>query len=185
MRPKQWGVQLTEEERQPLQEMLRKGTHNSRVLNRARILLLAHEGRYDHEVAHIMGVTAQTVAHVRKRYAQGGLEAALYDRPHRRRPPRLEGRQEAYVIALVQSPPPEGRQRWTLQLLADRWVALGVVWGISPETVRQVLKKRYSALGPAAAVHSRHRRGVRRPHGRYLGPLRTASGGRGSESLRG
>jgi hypothetical protein len=87
MRPKQWGVQLTEEERQPLQEMLRKGTHNSRVLNRARILLLAHEGRYDHEVAHIMGVTAQTVAHVRKRYAQGGLEAALYDRPHRRRPP--------------------------------------------------------------------------------------------------
>jgi transposase len=157
MRPKKWKVRLTEEERQTLQEMLRKGSHASRVLNRARILLWAHEDRYDYEIAERVGVTPATVANVRKRYAQGGLEAALYDRPHPGRPPRLDGHQEAYLIALVQSAPPEGRQRWTLQLLADRLVALGVVDGISAETVRQVLKKQTQALGPATVVHPGHR----------------------------
>jgi transposase len=157
MRAKKWTVQLTEEEKQTLQEMLRKGTHNSRVINRARILLLANEGRYDHEVAEIVGVTPTTVANIRKRYAQQGLEVALYDRPHTRRPPRLDGHQEAYLIALVQSPPPEGRQRWTLRLLADRLVELGVVDGICPETVRRVLKKQDQALGSAAVVHPGHR----------------------------
>ncbi|MEM2568123.1 MAG: helix-turn-helix domain-containing protein, partial [Candidatus Bathyarchaeia archaeon] len=81
MRTKKWVVQLTEEEQQKLQKMLRKGTHNSRVLNRARVLLLAHENRYDEEVARIVGVTTTTVANIRRRYVQEGLEAALYDRP--------------------------------------------------------------------------------------------------------
>jgi len=157
MRPKKWVVRLTEEERQTLGEMLRKGTHNSRVLHRARILLLAHEGRYDREVGEIVGVTPTTVANIRKRYVQQGLEAALYDRPHPRRPPRLDGHQEAYLIALVQSFPSQGRQRWTLRLLADRLVELGVVDSICPETVRRVLKKQTQALGSAAVVHFRHR----------------------------
>lgn len=142
MRPKKWVVQLTPEEQQQLRRMLRRGTYNSRVLNRARILLLAHENRPDREVAEMVGVTPLTVAHIRRRYVQGGLEAALYDRPHPRRPPRLDPHQAAYLIALAQSAPPEGRQRWTLQLLADRLVVLGVVDHIAPETVRQVLKKR-------------------------------------------
>ncbi|MEM2567082.1 MAG: helix-turn-helix domain-containing protein [Candidatus Bathyarchaeia archaeon] len=154
MRTKKWVVQLAEEEQQMLKEILRKGTHNSRVLNRARVLLLAHENRYDEEVARIVGVTTTTVANIRRRYVQEGLEAALYDRPHPRRPPRLDGHQEAYLIALAQSAPPEGRQRWTLRLLADRLVELGVVDGICPETVRKVLKKQNQALGPAAVVYS-------------------------------
>ncbi len=157
MRTKKWVVQLAEEEQQKLQEMLRKGTHNSRVLNRARVLLLTHENRYDEEVAQIVGVTTTTVANIRRRYAQEGLDAALYDRLHPRRPLRLDGHQEAYLIALVQSVPPEGRQRWTLRLLADRLVELGVVDGICPETVRKVLKKQNQALGPAAVVYSGRR----------------------------
>jgi hypothetical protein len=96
MRAKKWTVQLTEEEKQTLQEMLRKGTHNSRVINRARILLLANE------VAEIVGVTFTTVANIRKRYALEGPERALYDRPHPRRPPRLDGHREAYLIAHLQ-----------------------------------------------------------------------------------
>ncbi|MBC7227717.1 MAG: helix-turn-helix domain-containing protein [Thermoflexales bacterium] len=151
--------------------MLRKGTHNRRVLNRARVLLLAHEGRYDHEVATMVGVTATTVANIRRRYAQEGLEAALYDRPHPRRPPRLDGHQEAYLIALAQSTPPEGRQRWTLRLLADRLVELGVVDGVCPETVRKVLKKPNQTLGPEAMVHSRRRRRICRSDGGHSGPL--------------
>lgn len=157
MRTKKWKVQLTEEERQKLREMLAKGTHNSRVLNRARVLLMAHENRYDQEVAEVVGVTVTTVANIRRRYAQDGLEAALHDRPHPRRPPRLDGHQEAYLIALVQSAPPEGRQRWTLRLLADRLVELGVVDGVCPETVRKVLKKQTQALGSASMVHPCYR----------------------------
>jgi hypothetical protein len=86
------------EEQQTLQEMLRKETHNNRVINRARILLLAHRGRYNHDVAEIMGITLTTVANIRKRYAQEGLKKALYDRPHPRRHPRLDGHREAYLI---------------------------------------------------------------------------------------
>ncbi|MDW8069359.1 MAG: helix-turn-helix domain-containing protein, partial [Anaerolineae bacterium] len=126
-------------------------------LNRARVLLLAHEDRYDQEVAQIVGVTTTTVANIRRRYVQEGLDAALYDRPRPGRSPRLDGHQEAYLMALVQSAPPEGRQRWTLRLLADRLVELGVVDDICPETVRRVLKKQNPALGPAAMVHSGHR----------------------------
>lgn len=155
MRTKKWVVKLTEEEQQALKEMLRSGTHNSRVLNRARVLLLAHENRYDEEVAQIVGVTTTTVANIRRRYVQGGLEAALYDRPHPRRPPRLDGHQEAYLIALSQSTPPEGRRRWTLRLLADRLVELGVVEHVCPETVRKALKKTKSNPGSSERGASR------------------------------
>jgi transposase len=183
MRPKKYKVRLSAEEQQTLRAMLRKGHHSSRVLNRARVLRMAHEGKWDKEVAAAVGVTVTTVAHIRRRYAEGGLEAALYDRPHRRRPPKMDGHQEAYLVALACSPPPEGRQRWTLRLLADRLVELGVVDSISHVTVGDILKKRRSALDSQAVVHSPHRRRVRLPDGRDPGPLRTAPGAWGSEGL--
>lgn len=144
MRTKKWVVQLAAEEQQQLEDMLRKGSHNSRVL------LLAHENRDDEEVAAIVGVTTTTVANIRRRYVQEGLEAALYDRPHPRRPPRLNGHQEAYLLAPAQSTPPEGRRRWTLRL-----VALGVVEGICPETVRKGLRKTKSNPGSSGNGASR------------------------------
>jgi transposase len=146
--------------------MLRKGRHSSRVLNRARVLLMAHEGKWDKEVAAAVGVTVTTVANIRRRYVEGG-----YDRPHRRRPPKLDGHQEAYLIALACSSPPEGRQRWTLRLLADRLVELGVVEAISHVTVGDILKKRRSALDYQAVVHSPYRRRVCLPDRRHPGPL--------------
>jgi len=96
---------------------------------------MAHEGKWDKEVAAAVGVTVTTVANIRRRYVEGGMEAALYDRPHRRRPPKLDGHQEAYWVALACSSPPEGRQGWTLRRLADRLVELGVVEAISHGTV--------------------------------------------------
>jgi transposase len=82
-----------------------------------------------------VGVTVTTVANIRRRYVEGGL-----DRPHRRRPPKLDGHQEAYWVALACSSPPEGSQRWTLRRLADRLVELGVVEAISHGTVGDILK---------------------------------------------
>lgn len=154
MRTKKWRVQLSEQERQTLHEMLRKGTHQSRVLNRARVLLMTEAGKWDKEIAATLGVTAQTVANIRRRYAEGGLERALYDQPHRRRPPKLDGHQEAYLVALACSAPPQGRRVWTVRLLADRLVQLGVVESISHVTVHQLLKKRAEALAAQAVVHS-------------------------------
>jgi transposase len=171
MRPKKYRVQLSAEEQRTLRAMLRRGRHSSRVLNRARVLLMAHEGKWDKEVAAAVGVTVTTVANIRRRYVEGGLEAALYDRPHRRRPPKLDGHQEAYLIALACSSPPEGSQRWTLRLLADRLVELGVVEAISHVTVGDILKKRRPALDDQAVVHSPYRRRVCLPDGRHPGPL--------------
>lgn len=141
MRTKKWRVQLSEQERHILNELLRKGTHQSRVLNRARVLLMSDAGKWDKEVAATLGVTTQTVANIRRRYAQGGLERALYDQPHARRAPKLDGHQQAYLVALACSDPPQGRSVWTLRLLADRLVQLGVVESISHVAVHHLLKK--------------------------------------------
>ncbi|RKY62069.1 MAG: hypothetical protein DRP95_02040 [Candidatus Latescibacterota bacterium] len=84
---------------------------------------------------------------IRKRFAEEGLEAALNERPHPGAKPKLDGKQEAFLVALACSDPPEGREHWTMQLLADRLVELGVVESISDETVRRVLKKTTSSPG--------------------------------------
>jgi transposase len=134
-------VHLTEEQRAYLQALLKKGTAKARVLTRARILLLADEGWADRFIAAVLQVSAQTVYSIRKRFAEGGLEGALQERPRPGAQPKLDGRQEAFLIALACSEPPQGRERWTMQLLADKLVELGVVESISDETVRRVLKK--------------------------------------------
>lgn len=141
MRPKKYVVHLEEAERQELQAMLRRGQHPSRVLTRARILLLSDQGYSDKDIAAVLGVTTATVANVRQRYVEGRLERALDDRPRPGRAPKLDSHQEAYLVALACSPPPEGRRVWTLRLLADRLVQLGVVEAISHVTVGAYLKE--------------------------------------------
>jgi transposase len=87
-------------------------------------------------------VSVATIERVRQRFVEDGLEAALAPRPPRRLYPRkLDGAAEARLVALACSPPPDGRARWTLQMLADRLVALGWVGSVSSETVRVVLKQ--------------------------------------------
>lgn len=146
-RPKKYVVELTQEQRAYLLDLIGKGEAKARMLTRARILLLSAEGKTDKFVADVLKVNPQTVRNIRKRFAEEGLEAALRERPRPGAQPKLDAKQEAFLIALACSDPPEGREHWTMQLLADRLVELGVVDSISDETVRRVLKKTNSSPG--------------------------------------
>ena len=139
-------IQLSGVERQTLQTLIRKGSSSARVQTRARILLLAAESKLrktnaNQTIADVLQVSARTVSRVRQRFVQGGLELALYDRPRAGRPVEIDGEAEAKLVMLACSDPPVGRQRWTLQLLADRMVALGYVDHISDTWVGERLKK--------------------------------------------
>ena len=145
-RQKQFVVMLKAEERQQLTEMTRKGVHSARVMTRARLLLLSEQGLKDRVVAERQGVTSATVAAIRRKFVEGGLQAALYEKTRPKQTPKLNAQQTALLIAEVCSAP-EGRETWTMQLLADRLVTLGVVDSISDETVRRTLKKTTSNRG--------------------------------------
>jgi transposase len=144
-------VRLTEDERQALEGLLsRKRVAADRAL-RARILLKADvdgDSWPDTEIADAFDVGVSTVHRLRQRLVEDGLEAALSRRPTTvKRPRKLDGAQEARLIAVTCGPAPEGRARWTLRLLADKLVELEVVNSIGRETVRQTLKKTSSSLG--------------------------------------
>jgi transposase len=134
-------VDLTKEERTYLLDFIKSGKHSARKLNRARILLLADEGKADSEIAAALHTGTATVQRTRQRFVEGNLEGALNERPRPGGQKKLDEKGEAILETLAQSKPPEGRKRWTLQLLADRLVQLKVVDSLSYETVRQELKK--------------------------------------------
>jgi hypothetical protein len=144
---KRHTVRLSEEERARLHTLIGQGVAPARALTHARILLKANQGEAgpgwtDAAIGAALEVNPATVARVRMRYAAEGLEAAVYRKaPEREYRRRLDGEQEARLLALARGAPPEGRQRWTLRLLAERLVALEVVESVSYETVRQVLKQ--------------------------------------------
>ena len=151
---KRYIVTLTPEERSELKQMIRSGKHKTRKITRARILLKADQSTdgpawIDSQISQALEVGIATVERIRKRVVEEGLETALNRRPDSK--PRLrrklDGHQEAHLIALVCSEPPEGRVRWTLRLLASRLVELRVVDTISYETVRRTLKKMNSSPG--------------------------------------
>ena len=151
--PKQHVVRLTEAERASLRTELAAGAAPARRLARARVLLKADQGAGspawpDARIAEAVEVSVATVERVRKRHAAEGLEAALArrrpDPPPRR---KLDGAQEAHLVALACSAPPSGRERWTVRLLAERFVALEVGEAVSRETVRRTLKKTSSSRG--------------------------------------
>jgi hypothetical protein len=140
------------------------GRHPARVLTRARILLKADAGGGgpgwdDADIAEALECGDRTVARVRAKYAGGGLDAALYARkPTGRQYRKLDGNQEAKLVALACSPPPDGRGRWTMRLLADKLVELAVVDGIDPATVWRTLKKTRSSRGSSSSGSSRRGR---------------------------
>ena len=138
---KKYIVELTEEEREKLLELTRKGECKARKLKRAMVLLGADEGDTDREISEKVRIHEVTVEGIRKRFVEEGLEAALNERPRPGKARKLDGRQEAQLIALHCTQPPEGRKRWTLQLLADKLVQLDIVDSICDETVRRVLKR--------------------------------------------
>ena len=147
MRKKVYSVALTGDERTRLLELTKKGKVSARKLARAHILLSSHGGKTDAEIAETLHVCVSTVEGIRKRFAKEGLDAALNERPRPGAQPKLDGKQEAFLVALACSAAPAGREHWTMQLLADRLVQLEVVDSISDETVRQVLKKGTSNRG--------------------------------------
>jgi transposase len=150
---KKYRVTLTEEERTMLQTLIAAGTAPARTLTHARILLKADQGPAgpawpDAIIADALDVSSPSVARVRERLVEQGLTAALQrQRPSGQRQRRLDGVQEAHLVALACGTPPEGQQRWSLRLLADRLIELEVVDTVSHETVRQVLKKTNSSRG--------------------------------------
>ena len=139
-RPQAFPVRLTREQRESL-EQLRDQPLSRKQAYRTQILLRAHEGDTDQEIADDLGVHADTARRARRRFAEHGLDAALTDRPRPGAPPKLDGKQEAMVIALACTDAPQGRDRWSVRLLARRAVELEVVEAVSRETVRRVLKK--------------------------------------------
>lgn len=144
-------VRLTADQRGQLEQAARSGRHPARTLLHARILLKADaDGPAwgDARIAEALECGDRTVARVRKRFAAGGMDAALHrKKPAGRQYRKLDGGQEARLVALACGPAPDGRGRWTLKLLADRLVELGVVGAVSDETVRRTLKKTCSSRG--------------------------------------
>jgi transposase len=147
MRKKTYAVALTAAEREQLQDLIAAGTASARKLAHARILLKADQGLggpawVDERIADALEISQPTVSRVRKQYVEEGLQAALDRRaPSRVYVRKLDGAQEARLIAVACGAPPQGQAHWTLRLLADRLVELEVVEAISYQTVRRVLKK--------------------------------------------
>ena len=166
-----YKVKLTESERSRLNEVSHRGKLSVRTVKRALALLKADEGIRDGETAGALLINAATVARVRKRFVEEGLEAAINDKPRPGRERKLDGKQEARLVAITCSSPPEGHVNWTLHLLADKVVELEFAGSISLETVRQILKKRTQAVAEKGMVHPQAERGVRRPDGGRAGPL--------------
>lgn len=140
MPAKQYRVDLTIQERETLLGLIRSGKTAARQVTRARILLKADEGLTDEEIVEEVATSRVTVERTRQRFVEENL-GALMERPRTGAPPRLTGKGEAHLIAVTCSPAPAGRERWTLRLLADEAVALGLADSLSRETVRQLLKK--------------------------------------------
>jgi transposase len=154
-RPKKYVVHLSEGERSQLLELIKKGEAKARQITRAHVLLLSAAGKRDQDVAEALQINPQTVRNLRKRFSEQGLEAALRERPRPGAAPKLRGKPEAFLIALTCSDPPQGREHWTMQLLADKLVELEWVDSISDETVRRVLKKTRSSPGRSSTGASR------------------------------
>lgn len=143
---KQYIVVLTATERDELLRLSRSGTTAARKIMRARILLTADEGLSDEEIADVAGTSVATIERTRQRFVEEGM-GALTERPRPGQRPKLDAKGAAHLIAVACSKAPGGRKRWTLRLLADKAVELGLCAQLSYEAVRQLLKKTPSNLG--------------------------------------
>jgi transposase len=159
-------IRLTDAQRTALTQLLRTGTHPAAMRRRANILLLADadgpEAWTDEEVAEHLDTSRMTVQRVRQQFAAEGLDATLHrKKPTGRQYRKLDGRQEAQLIALACSKAPDGHARWTMVLLAEKLIELEVVEGIDPSTVWRTLQKTTSSRGSSSSGSSRRRRAGR------------------------
>lgn len=152
MKPKKYKVWLTEKERKELEQITRCGKHCAATIKRANILLNLDENhgpvRHQAEIAAQLSTATSTIYIVSRQFVEEGLQATL-SRKVRKNPPRqpiATGEVEARIIALACSEPPEGRTRWTLRLLEEKVVELGIVDAISDNTIGRLLKKHHLSL---------------------------------------
>lgn len=144
-RKQNYPIHLSDAEREELEAVVKGGTNKVRVVHRAQMLLWSDAGKSDVEIADLLGVRPLAVANTRQRWVE---KHRLVDEARSGRPPILDGKQEAFLVALTCSDSPEGRESWSMQLLADRLVELQIVeQPISDETVRRILKKTNLNLG--------------------------------------
>lgn len=134
-------VTLSETDRASLQTFIHAGKANARTFARAYALLKAAEGWSDAQICDAFSISRNTAVKVRRIYLVGGLAAVLHDKKQQRHRQALTGEQQAHLIAIACSPAPTGHDHWTVRLLAGQAVELGFVEKISPETIRQMLKK--------------------------------------------
>lgn len=145
MPKKENKIDLSEIERLELQEIVSKGTHKARIMRRAQTLLWSDTGKIDTEIAQLHGITPLTVAKTRERWVK---EKSLEDKARQGAPPKMDGKQEAFLVALACSDAPLGYEAWTMQMLANKLVELAVIdEPITAETVRLRLKKKMSNRG--------------------------------------
>ena len=142
MPAKKYHVDLSEEERETLQNMTRKGKLSVRKMKRAQILLKAEAGLDDQTIMDAIETSRSTVERVRRRFVEGGLEKALNEDPRPGQQRKLDEQAEAHLVALACSDAPGGADHWSLRLLADKMVELGYVESITHETIRQYLEKK-------------------------------------------
>jgi len=140
-------IQLQTDEVNYLKAFINTGKRSARAIKRAHVLLHLHEGKSTKQAGEAAGVSQGTVYNLYARYRSEGMEAALNEKPRSGQPPRLTLRRQAELTTLACSTPPSGYGRWSIRLLADKAVEVGIVERIAPETVRQFLKKTNSSLG--------------------------------------
>ena len=145
---RKWVLRFSDEERKQLEQVARSQTVSALTLKRAKILLLADEAhpegrRTDEQIADLIGLTRRQVQRVRLKCVQHGLSATLKRevRSDKGIPKTFDGEAEAQLVTICCSSPPDGHQRWTLQLLVDELTRLQIVASVCPETVRRTLKK--------------------------------------------
>ncbi len=148
-------MNLTQDEREHLLNIARRGKSSARKVKRSLILCKADEGLTDDQVSEALLVSPSTVYRVRRRFAKEGMEDALNERPRPGQPRKLDGKQEAHLVAVACSQAPEGHTHWTLQLLASKVVELEFSDANTLEAVRQILKKTNSNHGRRRSGASR------------------------------
>jgi len=159
-------IQFSKKDVSRLQAIIHRGKHNTRVVTRARILLLTRKGEGKDGIATGLGIGRSTVQRIRDHYRTGGLERALYDAPRTGQPPKLDEKAEAHLVALACSDPPEGRDHWTLELLQKQMIGDGKVRHISTVALWKRLKKRgIKPWREKNVVRPDDHRGIQEAHG--------------------
>ena len=136
-----YQVNLSEGEVERLESMTRKGTLKAREMKRAQVLLMSYRQKNDAEICEALGTSTITVKRLRRTFVEQGLDAVLYDAPRSGRPSIYSGEDRAKITVLACSEPPEGHEKWSVRLLADKAVELNLVDTMSPTTVHVILKK--------------------------------------------